>query len=111
MNFCSVAGILTMSLLMAMTVPQVTSLNSAQKDGADMAEDQVLVKFRENVTADERKAVFEKYRLTVVNELQFIRVFVVKIPQGMTVKEAIAALAKEPQVEYAEPNYTVHTEK
>jgi hypothetical protein len=68
---------------------------------------EVLVKFKVGVTMEGIDGIREAYGLSLIKRLKSIGVYRFKIPSGSTVKEMVDALNGDPQVEYAEPNYTV----
>ena len=49
----------------------------------------------------------EAYGLSLIKRLESIGVYRFRIPSGSTVEDMVDALNGDPQVEYAEPNYTV----
>ena len=68
---------------------------------------EVLVKFRVGVTRKGIDGIREAYGLLLIKRLESIGVYRFKIPSGSTVGDMVDALNKNPQVEYAEPNYTM----
>jgi hypothetical protein len=68
---------------------------------------EVLVKFKPGLTRDEIDGIREAYDLSLIKRIEGIGVYRFKIPHGSTVKDMVEALNRDPQIEYAEPNYTV----
>jgi len=68
---------------------------------------EVLVKFKAGVTREGIEGIREAYGLSLIKRLESIGVYRFKIPSGSTVEDMVDALNKDPQVEYAEPNYMV----
>jgi thermitase len=68
---------------------------------------EVLVKFKAGITREGIDEIREAYGLSLIKRLQSIGVYRFKIPSGSTVEDIVDALNGNPQVEYAEPNYTV----
>ncbi len=68
---------------------------------------EVLVKFKAGVTRKAIDGIREAYGLSLIKRLESIGVYRFKIPSGSTVGNMVDALNKNPQVEYAEPNYTM----
>ncbi len=68
---------------------------------------EVLVKFKVGVTGEVIERIREAYGLSLIKRLGSIGVYRFKIPSGSTVEDTVDALNEDPQVEYAEPNYTV----
>jgi len=67
---------------------------------------EVLVKFRANVSLMEAKSLHRRLRSKVLKHFERINVDLVRIKEGWTVEEVIEAYQADPNVEYAEPNYT-----
>src|SRR5438093_8800956 len=63
-------------------------------------EREILVKFREGVTPQDRQSLLQKHGMSVVTVFESIRVCVVRLSGSMTVQEAIQILSKESTVEY-----------
>jgi hypothetical protein len=68
---------------------------------------EVLVTFKPGLTRDEIDGIREAYGLSLIKRIEDIGVYRFKIPHGSTVTDMVEALNRDPQVEYAEPNYTV----
>ncbi|UCD72352.1 MAG: hypothetical protein JSW70_04985 [Syntrophobacterales bacterium] len=68
---------------------------------------EVLVKFKASVTRKGIDGIQKAYGLSLIKAIESIGVYRFKIPPGSTVKDMVDALNGDPQVEYAEPNYTV----
>ena len=68
---------------------------------------EVLVKFKAGVTREGIDEIREAYSLSLIKRLESIGVYRFRIPSGSTVEDMVDALNGDPQVEYAEPNYTV----
>ena len=66
---------------------------------------QILVKFRE----DKRKAALQRYRqrqgIGFMRHFRSIDVDQLRLPEGLTVKQALGVFRSDPAVIYAEPNY------
>ena len=73
-------------------------------------EREIMVKFRADVTAEARDSLLRSHGMNIVTVFEAIRVFVVRLPEGMAVANAIQILSKEPAVEYAEPISGVRTQ-
>ena len=68
---------------------------------------EVLVKFKASVTREGIDEIRKAYGLSLIKRIESIGVYRFKIPPGSKVKDMVNALNEDPQVEYAEPNYTV----
>ena len=65
---------------------------------------QVLIKFKDGVSQADRDNLLRNNRAQVVNKLDALGVLVLQVPQAAEEK-VVAALAKNPHVEYAELDY------
>lgn len=65
---------------------------------------QVLVKFKDGVSQTEKDNLLRNNRAQVVNKLDALEVLVLQVPQTAEEK-VVAALSKNPHVEYAELDY------
>ena len=68
---------------------------------------QVLVKFREDVTSERATEIVKKEGALIGNFLERTRLYLVLLPDGMKVDEAVALFSAYPEVISAEPNYRV----
>jgi len=74
---------------------------------------EVLVKFKASASLTEAKSLHNRLGSKVLKHFEGINVDLVKIREGWTVEKAIEVYQADPNVEYAEPNYTrrIQTEK
>lgn len=72
--------------------------HSAYKEG------ELLVKFRKSGVA---KSIHKSFGTAAKSSIRMLKVDHVRLPEGMTVKEALALYRNNPDVEYAEPNFYV----
>jgi len=78
------------------------------RDGsAEYVPGEVLVKFRGGTNALTMDRVHEKIGSVRKKDFKAIRVHEVRLPDGMSVEDAVALYQDDPDVEYAEPNYIV----
>jgi hypothetical protein len=87
--------------------PQLTAAERARlirKNVPAFADDRVLVKFRPGTAAAETGRVHRAAGGHVLDEIPAIGVHVVKVTGG-SVTERVARYARNPNVEYAEPDY------
>ncbi len=84
-------------------VPEPTSVGRTLSD-ADLATDQVIVRFKAGTTSAERGDALDEVDATVDQTL-LPRMQVVDLPDDVGVGEAIGALEANPDVAYAEPNF------
>jgi thermitase len=67
---------------------------------------QILVKFNDGVSQDKALEIHNRLGSTMVKHFEKISVYLVQIKPGVTVEEAIDLYQEDPNVAYAEPNYT-----
>lgn len=72
---------------------------------------EVLVKYREGVTAATMGALAESLSLKAIDTFDFVGVQQAQVPEDKTVEDMIAKITARPEVEYVEPNYIVYAEK
>ena len=78
------------------------------KDGmAEYVPGEILVKFKKSATALSINAVLSETDSAPKKEFRSIGVHQIALPDGLSVDEAVEAYSREPNVEYAEPNYIV----
>lgn len=77
-----------------------------QMENGDYREGELLVKFRSGVKAASSAAVHQAVGATVVRNYSTIKNLTqVKLPQGLSLKDAVMQYMASQDVEYAEPNY------
>jgi len=67
--------------------------------------DEILVKFKPGVKAETIKGINKKLEGRIRKKIEKINVHCIKVPPHKTVLEMIEKYKKDPDVEYAEPNY------
>ncbi|WP_172825510.1 putative Ig domain-containing protein [Geobacter sp. DSM 9736] len=70
-----------------------------------MKQDEILVKFRENVSEVTRQKVHLKHGSKKIREFLSKRLHHVKIKAGISIEDAIRHYESDPEVEYAEPDF------
>lgn len=74
--------------------------------GMHFREGEVIVKFREGVSFSDKIDVHRRLNASIKRTYRhFPWIHVVRLPDGMTVEDAVGQYLKSPHVEYAEPNY------
>ena len=68
---------------------------------------EILVKFKTGVVDAQRENLHRVFGATAVRKTGHNRFERVKLPEGISVEEAVKAYNKNPEIEYAEPNYIV----
>lgn len=117
-RFCSLSRSLTSLLLVLLTLGVSVSISFAQPNqekyirGREKAAahkpDQILVKFKGNVSEERTVAVNNKHGAKVLRKYRNNPWRVVKLPPGLSVEDALARFRNEPEVEEVEPDYEVH---
>lgn len=77
----------------------------SQMDKAKYKEGEVLVKFKSGVVTTLSLKAHGSVGASVIKKLALVNVDHVRLPQGVSVKNAIISYMQDPNVEYAEPNY------
>lgn len=72
-------------------------------------EGEIIVKFKEGVKKSQTEFLHRTMGVSVIRSLRLKEYLIerIKLPQGMTVEDAIRTYENLPEVEYAEPNYIV----
>ena len=71
--------------------------------------DEILVKFKSGILPAKVEEIFNEFNVTKIGEIGKLEVRRLKIPEGTNVSEVIEMFKKNPFIEFAEPNYLVHT--
>ena len=71
------------------------------------AEGELLVKFKEGVSPTEAEAIIARKGASVIKVIEGIQVYHIRLPKGKEVEKAVKEFSAIPEVQYAEPNYTV----
>lgn len=69
----------------------------------------ILIKFKQGTPAQTVRSLKSQLKLEQKGVIPHIEVQVVKIPKGRTVKEMIAILEKNPNVEFVDPDFKMQT--
>jgi len=69
---------------------------------------QVLVKFKPSLSIQSIEETIASYQAKKLDRIPKIDVYCIQIPEKVTVEEMVFELSKNPDVEYAEPNYKVY---
>jgi thermitase len=90
---------------------QIKHINKGQPfryDGPPYRPDEVLVRFKPTISEQTREATIASYQGKKIKRIPRINVYKMKIQKSTTLEETLYALRRNPDVEYAEPNYIVH---
>jgi len=69
---------------------------------------EILVKFKANASPEDIRFINAHHDANVLSRIAGIDVYRLKLPQGVSVEEALKAYSQSPLVEYAEPNQRVN---
>jgi len=69
---------------------------------------QVMVKFKPSLREPLLEATSKAYGLEKLDKIPVLEIYKYRVPESLTVEETVHALRQNPDVEYAEPNYTAH---
>lgn len=72
-------------------------------------QDEVIIKFRDNVLPQRAMEVIASLNAEVVKELSTQGLYLVRLPKGMEVLEAVRKFERMEDVKYAEPNYRIRS--
>jgi serine protease len=82
----------------------------SQMDKGRYVQGEVLVKFKSDISATSLQKVHRAVGATVIKNYTLVpNLERVRLPQGMSVRDAVTQYMSDPDVEYAEPNYIFHT--
>lgn len=80
----------------------------SRKNRQQYATNEVLVKFQPSLSEKEIENLIEVYQSQKMKKIQKLNVYKIQIPEHYTVEEMVYAFERNPDVEYAEPNYFVY---
>ena len=69
-------------------------------------QDEVLIKFEDSIKAEQRETFEKRWDLTFIRKLPRINVYNYKLPDKLSVAEAVKKFNDDPQVKFAELNYS-----
>jgi general secretion pathway protein D len=70
-------------------------------------EGELLVKFKEGVSEEKALSILSKKGASVINYMEDIKAYQIKLKAKQSVEDAIKEFSTFPEVEYAEPNYSL----
>jgi subtilisin family serine protease len=80
-----------------------------QMEKGKYVQGELLVKFKPNVAAASVQKIHRVVGASVIKKYSIVsNLERVKLPQGLSVRDAVIQYMSDPDVEYAEPNYIVH---
>lgn len=84
-----------------------TTFRRLSRPTSSYAPGKVIVKFKPSLFAQSADLHLQAYGSSILRRVPEIGVTVARVPEGSTVPEMLAALRRNPDVEYAEPDYRV----
>ena len=104
------AGIIGLSLLLfpilCLGEIQTRGTLNTFSDLPKFLPDEIIVKFKPDIPAERIDAINSFYGTKVIYRSPYAGFFRLRIPEGKTVGEMVEVYSRQPEVEYAEPNYT-----
>ena len=97
--------ILTALLILGLSILAPGHLHARE---AQYVPGEVLVKFKEGTPAQVAANLHAALKISRKRELHKLRLHHVKLPEKVSVEDAVRRYQQDPSVEYAEPNYTIH---
>jgi len=92
-------------ILMIFLIAYPISVYPQERKQMEYAPGELLVKFRSGVTRQLARATHNFFGSRAIKRFRRINIDHIKLPEDLTVEEAISLYRLDPDVEYAEPNY------
>lgn len=108
-NLRLIAVFLTISVLAFSSENRTQSQIISGQKRAEYVPGEILVKFKPRVPAASIARLNYQLAATKIRDISLIRVQHLKIPEDISVEEAVGMYQDNPEVEYAQPNYIYHT--
>jgi general secretion pathway protein D len=95
---------------------QLADITKAKEREFEIAEQryvegELLVKFREGTTSDQALSIISRMGGSVIKVIEKMGIYHIRLRKGEEVEEAVKEYSSLPEVEYAEPNYTMRIQK
>lgn len=72
---------------------------------------ELLVKFKDGVTDERAREIIALQGATVIRLLEAVKVYHIRLKEGQAVEDAVKTFSALPEVQYAEPNYSIKMNK
>ena len=95
-------------LALASHTQEIKVYNPAKEISPDYVPDELLVKFKEHVKDEDIEKLNQIFGAYTLHKSKFAKLHRVKLSSQKTVSEMADSYRKNPNVEYAEPNYVAH---
>lgn len=76
-----------------------------QQSKGRYASDRLLVKFASPVSREKAASILHGYQAFPVKHLPRVNIFSIRLPEGLSVPQAVETLSLNPEIAYAEPDY------
>jgi len=86
-------------------IKRISGVRSFRSSGSRYAPDQVLVKFKSILSEQKREATFAAYQTKKLRRIPGLDIYKLQTPEDTSVEEMLYLLNRNPDVEYASPNY------
>lgn len=83
----------------------VSFYSSLRETRQEYASDRILVKFKPMISEQTVSAVVKATNSQILKKISQLNIFIIEIPQETTVEEMLYTYKRNPDVEYAEPDY------
>ncbi|UCC41178.1 MAG: peptidase S8 [Candidatus Aminicenantes bacterium] len=90
---------------------EIRILNKGQpyrSKGMRYAPDQILVKFKASISEQNIKATIAAYQTKKIKRIPRINIYQLQIPKGENVEDVLYVMSRNPDIEYATPNYIAY---
>lgn len=102
-------GLSAPGLLMVSAQPGNGRSGNDQQITGNYSEETILVKFKPGTPAQAKRVVTAEEKLQEVGVVSKIDVRIMKVPAGKTVEEMVTILNRNPNIEFAEPDFEAQT--
>lgn len=97
-------------LCWSLSEPVMAGTRAGGKKPSKYAPGELLVKYRDSLRASGSASHRGQWKRATIRKFRHVGIDRVRVRDGMTVEEALQDCRKDPEVEYAEPNYYRHAE-
>jgi subtilisin family serine protease len=92
-------------LCWSLSEPVMAGTRAGGKKPSKYAPGELLVKYRDSLRASGSESYRGQWKGATIRKFRHVGIDRVRVSDGMTVEEALEDCRKDPEVEYAEPNY------
>lgn len=91
--------------LWASEIKKAFIVDPTSKRKVSVVADEILVKFKSEVEEETIDKINKKFGMEIKKKLRIKNIYHLKVPPSKTIEEMLEEYRKDPDVEYAEPNY------